>query len=122
MVPLKSIALCCRAWVLACSGHRQNTEYVLCNNLLTALVDILLDRLIILTPEGTVDELGVPAPQEPQVDPVAKAIMALLAQGLEDLRLYLKDESNPGDKSRPSDITNRAQDQVNSLLIFSNNL
>ena len=86
------------------------------NNHLTTLVDILLDRLQILMPESTPDDLEVPPPQGPQVDPVAKAIMALLAQGLEDLCLYLREEGKTVEQSRPADVSVRAQDQTSYIV------
>lgn len=101
---------------LACSGHRPNTEFVLKNNHLTTLVDILLDRLIILMPEATLEDLEVPPPAGPQVDPVAKAIMTMLSQALESLCVYLRDEGKTVEQSRPADISVRAQDQVVEYL------
>jgi hypothetical protein len=100
----------------ACSGHRPNTEFVLKNNHLTTLVDILLDRLNILMPDSTLEDLEVPPPQGPQVDPVAKAIMALLAQALEDLCVHLRDEGKTVEQSRPADIIVRAQDQISYIV------
>jgi hypothetical protein len=79
-------------------------------------VDILLDRLNILMPESTLDDLEVPPPQGPQVDPVAKAIMALLAQGLEDLCAYLREDGKTVEQSRPADISVRAQDQTSYIV------
>ena len=100
VIPLKSIVLCCKTWTSACSGHRNNTEFVLKSNYLSTISDILHHRLHTLIPEITksnskkkieTDSLGeqLPAPEGPQVDPVAKAIMISLAQCLEDLAVYL---------------------------------
>ena len=101
---------------LASSGHRHNTEFVLKNNHLTTLVDILLDRLQILMPDSLLEDLEVPPPQGPQVDPVAKAIMALLAQALEDLCAHLREEGKTVEQSRPVDLTVRAQDQISYVV------
>jgi hypothetical protein len=101
---------------LACSGHRHNTEFVVKNNHLTTLVDILLDRLQILMPDSTLEDLEVPPPQGPQVDPVAKAILALLAQAFEDLCLHLREEGKTVEQSTPVDISVRAQDQISYIV------
>ena len=100
VIPLKSIVLSCKTWTSACCGHRNNTEFVLKSNYLSSISDILHHRLHILIPETPdpnskkkidSDSLGdqLPAPEGPQVDPVAKAIMTSLAQCLEDLAVYL---------------------------------
>jgi hypothetical protein len=47
---------------------------------------------------------------------VAKAIMALLAQALEDLCVHLRDEGKTVEQSRPADIIVRAQDQISYIV------
>lgn len=138
-VPLRSVLTCCRTWTLACAGHAGNTVYVLKNNHLTALADILLDRLLVLVPpqqggdetapNGNASAIGedynCEPPQEegPQTDPVAKAVLSLLAQALEDLSVVMREEARCRDRdgqhqhqSDSSDTSARAQDQISYVV------
>ena len=144
VIPLKSIVLCCKTWTSAFLGHRKNTEFVLKSNYLSTISDILHHRLHILIPESTdnskkngdVDSFGEqlqwPAPDGPQVDPVAKAIMVSLAQCLEDLAVYLTfdhenkqklvKDRNMGSNMQPKqvlafdDLALRVHDQVSYMI------
>ena len=142
VIPLKSIVLCCKTWTSACIGHRKNTEFVLKSNYLSTISDILHQRLNILIPEpvlttskkkGDLDVMAdqLPAPDGPQVDPVAKSIMVLLSQCLEDLAIYLtqdQEHKTKSSKDKNTDIANnkqvsvfddvsvRAQDQVSYMI------
>lgn len=138
VIPLKSIVLSCKTWTSACSGHRNNTEFVLKSNYLSTISDILLHRLHILIPETSknsskkksdTDSLGdqLPAPEGPQVDPVAKEIMISLAQSLEDLAAHLimdhennmKDPKPNGHIKKTSafnDLALRVHDQVSYMI------
>ena len=142
VIPLKSIVLCCKTWTSACIGHRKNTEFVLKSNYLSTISDILHQRLNILIPEpvlttsknkGDIDVMAdqLPAPEGPQVDPVAKSIMVLLSQCLEDLAIYLTQDQEIKTKSSKDkntdtanskqvlafdDISVRAQDQVSYMI------
>ena len=73
----------------------------------------------------------LPAPDGPQVDPVAKSIMVLLSQCLEDLAIYLTQDQEIKTKSSKDkntdtanskqvlvcdDISVRAQDQVSYMI------
>ena len=145
VIPLKSIVLCCKTWTSAFFGHRNNTEFVLKSNYLSTISDILHHRLHILIPESSLptskkngdldsigDQLQWPAPDGPQVDPVAKAIMISLAQCLEDLAVYLtfdhenkqklSKEKNMGLSTQPKqvlafdDLALRVHDQVSYMI------
>ena len=118
------------------------------SNYLTTIVDILHHRLQVLIPEpspppavmlnnsGETDSIGDqsqwPAPEGPQVDPVAKAIMILLAHCLEDLARHLildsENKSKQGKEKSPcpagqqkqtspfDDLALRVHDQVSYTI------
>jgi hypothetical protein len=50
---------------------------------------------------------------------VAKAILALLAQALEDLCAHLREEGKTVEQSKAADISVRSQDQVSPNLLLS---
>ena len=124
VIPLKSIVSTANVFAGACINHRANTEFVLKSNHLTTVVDILLDRLRVLVPdlsdaakEEEIMELLIDSNGSgPRVDPVAKAIMTLVAQVLEHLNLYLLEDKRPMDQSKPGDLNVRAQDQVSYIV------
>lgn len=115
VIPLKSVVTCSRLWTLACQGHNGNTEFVIKYNHLTYIIDILTDRLQILNKLEEDSECSLPK-GGPQLDPVAKAIMALLAQCFEDLAIILKDIGISVDQSKPEDLTVRVQDQISYIV------
>ncbi len=133
-IPMKSIVTCCRTWRLACAGHADNVVYALKYNHLTNLADILMDRLLVLVPEKdeqdmASDDYDSPEGQDgPLTDPVAKAIMGLLAQTFEDLSVVMKEEAekqqqketnqngNVGGQSDPADTVARTQDQISYVV------
>ena len=125
VIPLKSVNSCSRTWALACKGHRANMEFVLKNNYLTNIIDILHDRLEILVPgvndlngddPETDPEEVPPQPGGPLVDPIARGIMSLLAQCLEELSSILKKEGKSVEQSKAEDLNVRVQDQVSYMV------
>lgn len=120
VIPLKSVISTSWTWTVACRGHRQNTEFVLRTNYITVIVDILLDRLGLLIPDEPFkdgDEINEYIDNNgPNVDPVAKAIMNLLSQILDDMTKYLKEDNKSIDQSKVNDLTVRAQDQVSYIV------
>ena len=118
VVPLKTVCLCCKTWRLACAKHSPNTVHVLKANHLTPVVDVLHDRLDVLVPrldKGS-NETLLPAPEGPQVDPVACAVMITLAQSLEDLAVEARSSGKTVERSKPEDISVRVQDQVSYIV------
>ena len=118
VIPLKSVATCCKTWALACKGHKANTEFVLKSNMINVLVDILADRMDVLLPNSNDEIVADLPPKGPQVDPLAKSIMWVLAQIFEDLSQFLKSDTNrkPIDQSKPEDLNVRLQDQVSYIV------
>lgn len=117
IIPLKSVVNCSRCWALACQGHRVNVDFVLKNNHLTTLSDILFDRLEILVPSSNEDLIiECPPSSELQVDPVARAIMDLLAQILEDLSKFLREDGKTIEQGLPHDLIVRSLDLVSYVV------
>lgn len=121
VIPLKSINSCSKTWALACKGHRPNMEFVLKNNYLTNIIDILHDRLEILVPDhnsedSDQDPESCPPSSGPMVDPIARGIMSLLAQCLEDLSEILKKEGKTVEQSKAEDLNVRVQDLVSYMV------
>ncbi|TRY69208.1 hypothetical protein TCAL_14237 [Tigriopus californicus] len=116
IIPLKSVVNCSRCWALACQGHRVNVDFVLKNNHLTTLSDILFDRLEILVPSSNDDLIECPPSSELQVDPVARAIMDLLAQVLEDLSKFLREDGKTIEQGLPHDLIVRSLDLVSYIV------
>ena len=115
VIPLKSVVTCSKTWTEACRGNKSNTEFVLKNNHLTAIVDILVDRLNVLLPkektESYDDEDDDDEGQQlcgPQVDPVAMAMMNLLGSTFRDLADLIGKRAAKKDQN----LLNRVLDQV----------
>ena len=117
VIPLKSIVTCCKTWTEACRSNEANTEHVLKSNHLATVADILLDRLLVLAPPSTKpdasngEDLLCPPTDGPQVDPVAKALMTLLAGALHDLADTLKKKAKTAE-----DLQGRVQDQLSYMV------
>jgi len=138
IIPLKTISLTCKTWRLASCHHGANTVHVLKSNLLTPVVDILHQRLQAIVPDlvttsgcgngGTsFDKTGssetlLPAPEGPQVDPVARSIMVMLAQSLGDLAIEVKSSGGTGGDNNKTaskiceELSLRVQDQVSYIV------
>ncbi len=118
IIPLKSVATCAQAWTLACNGSCTNTEYVLKNNHLSMVADILIDRLDVLLPQQQENEYIKECPPQrgPHVDAVAKSLLALLSRASEDLTTALKEDGRGVDQSAPGDLSVRVQDHVSYLV------
>ena len=59
----------------------------------------------------------MPAPEGPQVDPVARSVMVMLAQNLEDLAVELRETTGQPIKDQSnSSLPVRVQDQVSYIV------
>ncbi len=107
----------------------QVRDFVLLIEPALAYFQILWDRLNILLPEESLDhDLDCPKPEGLQMDSVAKSLMALLTQSLEDLAIILKNESSKADElcARLQDLGKRTTSRpsrspkylISSRLIF----
>jgi len=118
VVPMKSIVTCCRAWTAACAGHRISSEHVLKSNYLSVMADVLADRLHVLVPSSSAlgDDDCPPPLGDPQTDPVAQALLGLLAKALDDLASFVVADGVHVDQSAPGDTCVRTQDFCSYLV------
>ena len=69
-----------------------------------------------LNDKGSAETL-LPAPEGPQVDPVARSVMVMLAQNLEDLAVELRESTGQPIKDQSnSSLPVRVQDQVSYIV------
>merc|ERR1719376_178201 len=82
VIPIKSLVSAGRVLSKATHNHTGNAGYIMMSNRLTMIADILLDRLVRLTPEQPkIEEVG----EGPDTDPLSQSLMSLLSSNIEHM-------------------------------------
>jgi len=103
VIPIKALVTAGKVLLKATNNHTGNTGFLLMSNRLTMVSDILLDRLIRLTPEQTkVEEVG----SGPDTDPLSQSLMLLLSSNIQHLSAEKLDQP----------LINRLQDIVSYIV------
>jgi len=82
VIPIKSLVSAGRVLSKATHNHTGNSGFIMMSNRLTLIADILLDRLVRLTPEQPkIEEVG----EGPDTDPLSQSLMSLLSSNIEHM-------------------------------------